>query len=117
MRFEKIAGAHGVLDRWTINGKSFPDMAPLAVSQGGRYRFAFLNTSNETHPVHLHRHSFEIVSIAGRRSAGILKDVINVEPYHKVEVDMIANNAGPTLLHCHHQLHMDYGFMQLIRYV
>jgi len=117
MRFEKIAGAHGVLDRWTINGKSFPDMAPLAVRQGGRYRFAFLNTSNETHPVHLHRHSFEIVSIAGRRSAGILKDVINVEPYHKVEVDMLANNAGPTLLHCHHQLHMDYGFMQLIRYV
>jgi len=117
MRFEKVAGTHGALDHWTINDKSFPDIAPLEVRRGGRYRFSFLNTSNETHPVHLHRHSFEVVSIAGKSSAGILKDVINVEPYHKVEVDMVANNPGPTLLHCHHQLHMDYGFMQLIRYV
>jgi FtsP/CotA-like multicopper oxidase with cupredoxin domain len=117
MRFEKIVGTHGELDRWTINGNSFPDLPALAVRQGGRYRFSFLNTSNEAHPVHLHRHSFEIVSIAGRNSGGVFKDVINVEPYHKVEVDMVANNPGSTLFHCHHQLHMDYGFMQLLRYV
>jgi FtsP/CotA-like multicopper oxidase with cupredoxin domain len=117
MRFEKIPGKKDVLDRWTINGKSFPEIENIKVHEGGRYRFSFFNASNESHPVHIHRHTFEVMSIAGKGSSGIMKDVINVEPYHKVEVDMIANNPGLTLLHCHHQLHMDYGFMQMIRYV
>ena len=33
-----------------------------------------------------------------------------------VEVDFVADNPGDTLLHCHMQLHMDFGFMQLIKY-
>ena len=36
--------------------------------------------------------------------------------YQVVEVDFIANNPGPTLFHCHQQLHMDYGFMTLFDY-
>ena len=31
-------------------------------------------------------------------------------------VDFVANNPGDSLMHCHMQLHMDYGFMQLIEY-
>ena len=45
-----------------------------------------------------------------------MKDVVNVMPLQTVEVDFVANNPGDTLLHCHQQLHMDYGFMQLIKY-
>jgi FtsP/CotA-like multicopper oxidase with cupredoxin domain len=33
-----------------------------------------------------------------------------------VEVDFLADNPGPTLFHCHQQLHMDFGFMTLLRY-
>ena len=33
-----------------------------------------------------------------------------------VAVDFIADNPGNTLMHCRKQLHMDFGFMQLIRY-
>jgi FtsP/CotA-like multicopper oxidase with cupredoxin domain len=117
MVFEKIAGAGGVLDRWTINGKYYPEIEPLRVEHGKRYRFSFFNKSNEAHPVHLHRHSFEIVKIGSRGTSGLMKDVINVESYQKIEVDFLANNPGPTLFHCHHQLHMDYGFMQMMRYV
>ena len=29
----------------------------------------------------------------------------------QVAVDFLADNPGPSLLHCHMQLHMDYGFM------
>jgi FtsP/CotA-like multicopper oxidase with cupredoxin domain len=29
-------------------------------------------------------------------------------------VEFVANNPGPTLFHCHQQLHMDYGFMTLV---
>jgi FtsP/CotA-like multicopper oxidase with cupredoxin domain len=116
MTFEKIAGHGGVLDRWTINGKSYPEIEPLRVERGKRYRLSFFNQSNEAHPVHLHRHSFEVMKIGSRGTSGVMKDVINVESYQKIDVDFIANNPGPTLFHCHHQLHMDYGFMQMIKY-
>ncbi len=46
-----------------------------------------------------------------------MKDVINVESYQRIDVDFVADNPGLTLFHCHHQLHMDYGFMQVIKYV
>jgi FtsP/CotA-like multicopper oxidase with cupredoxin domain len=48
--------------------------------------------------------------------SGLLKDVINVMPLQTVNVDFIADNPGDSLLHCHMQLHMDFGFMQLIKY-
>jgi FtsP/CotA-like multicopper oxidase with cupredoxin domain len=35
----------------------------------------------------------------------------------KTEVDLLANNPGLTLFHCHQQMHMDYGFMALMEYV
>ncbi len=46
-----------------------------------------------------------------------MKDVVNVVPLQTVAVDFIANNPGDSLLHCHMQLHMDYGFMQIVKYV
>jgi FtsP/CotA-like multicopper oxidase with cupredoxin domain len=37
-----------------------------------------------------------------------------VPPSQLVEVDLTADAAGASLLHCHNQLHMDYGFMTVI---
>jgi FtsP/CotA-like multicopper oxidase with cupredoxin domain len=48
--------------------------------------------------------------------SGLMKDVINIMPLDTVEIDMVANNPGDTLMHCHQQLHMDYGFMWLLKY-
>ena len=57
--FEKIPGGHGGFNRWTINGKSWPDVDPLIVKAGQRYRIAMDNKSGDDHPVHFHRHTFE----------------------------------------------------------
>ena len=103
-------------DMWTINNKSWPEIEPLVVEQGKRYRLVFRNGSGDQHPMHLHRHSFEVTKIGDKQMTGLMKDVINVMPLDTVEVDFIANNPGDTLMHCHQQLHMDYGFMQLIKY-
>jgi FtsP/CotA-like multicopper oxidase with cupredoxin domain len=103
-------------DRWTINNKSWPEIEPLTVQQGKRYRMVFRNGSGDQHPIHLHRHTFEVTRIGDNLMNGLMKDVINVMPLDTVEVDFVANNPGDTLLHCHQQLHMDYGFMQLIKY-
>ena len=40
-----------------------------------------------------------------------------VMPLDSVAVDFVADNPGDTLLHCHQALHMDFGFMQLMKYV
>jgi FtsP/CotA-like multicopper oxidase with cupredoxin domain len=103
-------------DIWTINNKSWPEVDPLVVQAGKRYRMVLRNGSGDQHPIHLHRHTFEVVRIGDRRFSGLMKDVINIMPLDTVEVDFVANNPGDTLMHCHQQLHMDYGFMQLIKY-
>jgi FtsP/CotA-like multicopper oxidase with cupredoxin domain len=48
--------------------------------------------------------------------SGLIKDTVNVMPLQEVAVDFIADNPGDSLLHCHQQLHMDYGFMQIVKY-
>ncbi len=104
------------VDQWTINGKSFPKTDPIRVRVSQRYRLRFDNQSDEAHPVHQHRHSFEITRFAGKATAGIMKDVIVVPARKQVEVDFTADNPGPTLFHCHQQLHMDNGFMTMVQY-
>lgn len=103
-------------DTWTINNKSWPEIEPLVVQAGKRYRLVFRNGSGDQHPMHLHRHTFEVTGIGDKQLSGLMKDTINVMPLDTVQVDFVANNPGDTLMHCHQQLHMDYGFMQLIKY-
>ena len=91
--------------------------ASFHLKQGKRYRIRMHNASDDIHPIHLHRHSFEIASIAGKSTAGIFKDVFMLGGYQEAEVDFVADNPGMTLFHCHQQLHMDFGFMTLFDYV
>jgi FtsP/CotA-like multicopper oxidase with cupredoxin domain len=108
----KSHGAHG----WTINGKSWPHTDPLVVKAGRRYRLVFDNQSSMDHPVHLHRHTFELTKFVGKDTAGVFKDVIIVPGWKEVEVDFLADNPGLSLFHCHQQFHMDQGFMALLNY-
>ena len=118
LTFRDIGPQHGSqFDTWTINNKSWPEVEPLSVHAGKRYRLVFRNGSGDQHPLHLHRHTFEVTRIGDKHLSGLRKDVINVMPLQTVEVDFVADNPGDTLWHCHQQLHMDYGFMQLIKYV
>jgi len=115
--FESKFAGHGAMDHWTINGKSYPETASPALTAGQRYRLAFHNRSNNDHPVHLHRHSFELRKLPGHPEIhGILKDVILLDAGTQVEVEFTADDPGPTLFHCHQQNHMDAGFMMLFHY-
>ncbi len=103
-------------DTWAINAKSWPTIEPLMVERGKRYRMMFTNASADQHPMHLHRHSVEVVKVGSKWMSGLRKDTVNVMPLETVAVDFVADNPGDSLLHCHMQLHMDFGFMQMIRY-
>jgi FtsP/CotA-like multicopper oxidase with cupredoxin domain len=118
LAFEKIAGGRGCFNRWTLNGKSWPDTNPLLnVEAGKRYRVAMINNSGDNHPVHLHRHTFELTKIGDKTTGGLMKDTINMTRFSKLEIDFVANNPGPSLFHCHHQDHQDQGFMGLVTYL
>jgi FtsP/CotA-like multicopper oxidase with cupredoxin domain len=115
--FESRFAGHGAMDRWMINGKSFPDTRTEVLREGTRYRMVFKNKSKDDHPVHLHRHSFELRRIeGGPETSGVWKDTVLVAAGTQVEVEFTANHPGITLFHCHQQDHMDNGFMMLFRY-
>ncbi|HEY4099308.1 MAG TPA: multicopper oxidase family protein [Gemmatimonadales bacterium] len=114
--FQSVFHGHGAFEGWSINGKSFPRTDTIRLTRGERYRLMFDNRCAEDHPLHLHRHTMELVSADGKRTSGLLKDVIVVPAYSKVEADVVADDPGKALFHCHLQDHMDSGFMTLFDY-
>ncbi|HZW79770.1 MAG TPA: multicopper oxidase domain-containing protein [Candidatus Deferrimicrobiaceae bacterium] len=122
MIFVKDNAAEEGFNRWTINGVAYPTtgaMMPAVfhVQQGKRYRIRMRNASDDIHPIHLHRHTFELTSLGGKPTGGVMKDVVMLGGYQEAEIDFVADNPGLTLFHCHQQLHMDYGFMTLFDYL
>lgn len=106
-------------NQWTLNGEAFSmdTMKPMyTVHKGRRYRLKFRNASDDIHPLHLHRHSFELTRIGSKATAGVMKDVVMLGGFQELEFDFVADNPGLTLFHCHQQLHMDFGFMALFNY-
>jgi FtsP/CotA-like multicopper oxidase with cupredoxin domain len=115
----KHNGAVDGFNQWTLNGEAFSmeTMKPMyTVHEGRRYRLKFANASDDIHPLHLHRHSFELTRVAGKPTAGVFKDVVMLGGFQEVEFDFVADNPGLTLFHCHQQQHMDFGFMALLKY-
>jgi len=114
LAFGKINGGTGGFNRWTINGKGYSAQdAPRLLHKGRRYRLIFDNQTDDAHPVHLHRNSFELTNVWGKPTAGVMKDVVLVKGFRKIEVDVTPAGEGLTLFHCHQQFHMDYGFKLL----
>jgi FtsP/CotA-like multicopper oxidase with cupredoxin domain len=116
MVFRKDNAALNGFNRWLINDVAFSmaSMKPtFHLQRGKRYRLRMRNASDDIHPMHLHRQSFELTKVAGRPTAGVIKDVIMLGGYQEMEVDFTADSPGLSLFHCHMQLHMDYGFMAL----
>ena len=115
--FDSKFHGHGAEEQWQINGKSYPDTDQPILMAGQRYRLVMKNNSMDTHPIHLHRHTFELRSInRSDELSGIFKDVVLAPPNLTTEVEFVANNPGLTLFHCHQQDHMDRGFMMVFRY-
>ena len=112
----KIVDGHDGYNVWTINGKAWPDTDPIMVEKGKRYRLMFNNDTGDMHPMHLHRHNFEVANLAGKPTSGLIKDVVNIPRRAMSELDFVADNPGPSLMHCHMQEHQDFGFMVLVKY-
>ena len=114
--FEKIPGGAGKFNSWLVNGKPYPHEREFLLQQGARYRLVMRNRTDDAHPMHLHRHLWELAEINGKKTSGIIKDTVVVPYYGRAVVDFTADQPGLSLFHCHIQQHMDYGFKALFRY-
>jgi FtsP/CotA-like multicopper oxidase with cupredoxin domain len=114
----KMNGGTGGFNRWTLNGKEYNDQdKPHSLHKGQRYRLVFDNQTDDSHPMHLHRNTFELTNVYGAATAGVMKDVVLVKGYRKIAVDFVPELEGLTLCHCHQQMHMDYGLKTLFNVV
>ena len=107
---------------WAINGVSMTGdggagMPPLMTLRRGRTCvFAFKNESAWWHPMHLHGHSFHVLTQNGAPvDNAIWGDTVLIEPHGSAEVAFVASNPGDWMLHCHVVDHQVAGLMTIVR--
>jgi FtsP/CotA-like multicopper oxidase with cupredoxin domain len=91
--------------RYTINGYSFGNMPMMQMRKGEHVRWyvVALGESGNTHTPHWHGNT---VLFNGRRT-----DVVEVTPAQMVTADMVPDDPGIWLFHCHVSDHMDGGMV------
>ena len=92
---------------FTFNSRAFPGTAPLVAKPGERVRIRIGNVGQESHPIHLHGHSFKVVATDGGdipESAQSPETTVLVAPGQTRDVEFIAT-AGDWALHCHRRHH------------
>jgi FtsP/CotA-like multicopper oxidase with cupredoxin domain len=114
-----VFGGGGSVHEWTVNGIAHlhDDDIPIAeLALGKSYRLHLHNDTGYFHPIHLHGHSFRVLSFGekplGRRE---WRDTILVPPHQAVEVAFVVDNPGSWMLHCHILEHQGAGMMGVIR--
>jgi FtsP/CotA-like multicopper oxidase with cupredoxin domain len=77
---------------------------------------ALINETAWWHPMHLHGHSFRILSRNGQPASGaVWSDTVLVAQRETVEAAFVADNPGDWMLHCHVMDHQVAGLMTTIR--
>lgn len=99
---------------WTINGRTYDDTEPLTVRAGETTRLRLRNASMMSHPLHVHGRTFQLGPAGG---AGPRKDTILVPPMVGFEVDLLADNPGRWMVHCHNAYHAEAGMMTRLDYL
>jgi len=92
---------------FTFNGRAFPGTQPLVARTGERVRIRFGNVGQESHPIHLHGHSFQTTATDGGEipaSARWPETTVLVAPGQTRDIEFVAN-AGDWAMHCHRRHH------------
>src|SRR5664279_4105190 len=98
---------------WTINGRTYDNTHALTAHLGRTTRLKIQNMSMMSHPIHVHGHTFQIGPAGG---TGPRKDTVLVAPMRTVEVDLLADNPGKWMVHCHNAYHAEAGMMTRLEY-
>lgn len=92
---------------FTINGKAFPATEPIVVKQGERVKLRWINLGGQDHPMHIHGHAFTVTHRDGYLLASpFVVDTLNIAPGERYDLELIANNPGTWVYHCHNLHHV-----------
>jgi len=98
----KVGGSE-TENAFSFNGKAFPDAPALTVRQGETVRLRLVNASaEESHVVHLHGYTFQIVAQDGNELKVPLEaSTVLLGASQTADLRFVANNLGIWMLHCH----------------
>lgn len=94
---------------FTFNGLAAPNIPVLHIKQGERVRLRIGNLSMNSHPIHIHGYTWNVVGTEGgpiKKSAQWKGATINVAPGETRDVEFVAWNPGTWRLHCHKLHHI-----------
>jgi len=104
---------------WFVNGVAASGhvMEPMLTLEKGRsHVIAMTNATAWHHPIHLHGHSFRVISRDGRPTRRReWQDTVLMSPRERVEIALVADNPGDWMFHCHILEHQAAGMMGVIR--
>ncbi len=103
---------------WAINKQAWSSTdhkqlgPPLArLKQGQSYIFELKNLTPHTHPIHIHGHTFEVLTSNLRKLPPHRADTVLLLPKERLEVALVADNPGKWMFHCHILEHQETGMM------
>jgi len=106
---------------WAINQRAWPgtdhkDLGPpLAVLKSGQsYIFDLQNTTPHTHPIHIHGHTFEVLSSSLRHLPPHRADTVLLRPNERIQAGIVGGLPGKWMFHCHIIDHQEAGMMGYI---
>ncbi len=104
---------------WLINGVAATGhvMDPfLTLQKDHSYVLDMHNDTAWHHPIHLHGHSFRVISRNGSPTTNReWQDTVLMAPRDRVEIAFVADNPGDWMFHCHILEHQAAGMMGVIR--
>lgn len=104
---------------WTVNGVAATGhvMDPiLTLARNRSYILALDNQTAWYHPIHLHGHSFRVISRNGEPTRHKeWQDTVLMAPREQVEIAFVADNPGGWMFHCHILEHQAGGMMGVIQ--
>jgi FtsP/CotA-like multicopper oxidase with cupredoxin domain len=106
---------------WAINKSTWPGgdhralPPPLGTLTAGRsYVFELMNATPHPHPIHLHGHTFEVLSASRQDLPRFLADTVLLQPKERIEIAFVAQR-GDWMFHCHVLEHLEGGMMGWLR--
>jgi FtsP/CotA-like multicopper oxidase with cupredoxin domain len=104
---------------WAINGVAAKGHVhdPLLTLQRDRsYVLELINETAWHHPMHLHGHSFRVISRDGEPTPHReWQDTVLLGPRERAEIAFVPDNPGDWMFHCHILEHQAGGMMGVIR--
>lgn len=104
---------------WFINGVAAEGhvMDPmLTLARDKSHVIAMTNATAWHHPIHLHGHSFRVISRNGKPTRHReWQDTVLMSPRERVEIAFVSDNPGDWMLHCHILEHQAAGMMGVFR--